>query len=405
MKTPFIALTLFALACANHEGGPSAETTPVVQGSEGKVLIAQARARLDANKDLASMKIDLQAALTTERVAASDAAEAKLLIAKMDLALGAKDQAIESLEAILATQPYRSDTNVAQEASEALRDALRTSDKRRQVEPFSPDAEFAPIALALADYFPVKAGTSQVKIVTFGGRGASASSDATFEIGNAARSKAAAACALCESLKVSTSFSRHGDWAGMFSEREMLEESLVVYYYDLGANKIPSRYDSMLPMPTKEIDAELEKGNGLVAAKQRAGKPPVIVLAAPRPVQLRAVQTAFAEMKTVPQAPVTVKVSAGLMKDEIQAVVRSGTKKFRVCYESLLQANPNASGTFELAFAVDGKGVVNGAKVTTKSEPLRDPTFLGCITKETEGLEFPETHGETTVRYPITVHP
>jgi hypothetical protein len=410
MKTKFLilahALSLFACANANNQNG-APEPAAQNEVNEGKTLIAQARARLDVNKDLAPMKAELERALAAERIATADTQEARLLIAKLDLALGAKEAAADGLEAVIASQGPHSDSKIAREASEALRDAFKVPNRGASVVPVSAEGDFSPVALALADYFPAKSGSMTVKILTFGGRGASAEKDTTFEIGDAARSKAGAACQLCARLSVSTSFSRHGDWTGMLSERAAAEESLVVYYYDLGANKIPERYDASLPMPTKAIDAELAKDSGLIVVKQRPGKPPVILLAAPRTSQLRAVQSAFAEMKTLPDAPVPVKVKTGLMADEIQGVVRSSYKNVKGCYETLLEKTPQAAGKFEMEFAVDGEGHVKNPKISSKDEPLRETTFLACVTKYVESLEFPATRlsGDTTVRYPITVHP
>lgn len=355
------------------------------------------------------MKTELLDAMASERIAAGDVVEAKLLAAKIDIALGAKESAVGVLEDVLVSTGLHSENNkLAEEARAALREALTTVQQRRSVVPGSKDGEYAPIAVALAQAFPVKGNAMTVKLITFGGRSVQREKDsnATFEVGAAARAKASAECPLCTPLGISTHASRHGDWTGMFEERSAIEDALVVYYYDLGSNKVPARYDSALPLPTNEIDAELEKGNGLIAVKQRSGQPPIVLLAAPRNVQLRAVEAKFAEMTALPETPVSVKVSDALTSDEIQSVIRSGFKGFKDCYEALLQRTPQAAGTFEFEFTV-AKGMVKSPRVTSKDASLREEGFLGCVTQELRALEFPKTRKDeaTTVRYPITVRP
>ena len=55
-----------------------------------------------------------------------------------------------------------------------------------------------------------------------------------------------------------------------------------VFYFDLESDRIPTRYEKYLPLDEKTIVSHLENGDGLIAAKERKGAPPAILIAAPR---------------------------------------------------------------------------------------------------------------------------
>src|SRR5262249_11296981 len=153
---------------------------------------------------------------------------------------------------------------------------------------------------------------------------------------------------------------------------------LTTIYFDLGKNRVPSRYDALLPIPSARIVAELEKGSGLVAARERDGAPPILLIAAPRSGQLGEVQTALSRMKQVPVDPVTIKVNPTLQRSEIRAVVQSKRKEHRACYEELLKRSPTAAGQITLRFTVKGDGTVSNVSVENSST-LRDPDFEHCV--------------------------
>jgi hypothetical protein len=188
--------------------------------------------------------------------------------------------------------------------------------------------------------------------------------------------------------------------------RARIGSALVVYYFDLGDGRIPARYDADLPIPSAEIAAHLERGEGLVVARERQGAPPVVVIAAPREAQLAQVEEAFSEMKALPITPTPVTVKQGLGAPEIQAVVRSAFHAYRACYEALLARSPTAAGKAPMRFAVLGDGSTQDVTIDA-SATLHDPTFDACMIAATSALVFPATGegGKTTVTYPIDFAP
>src|SRR5262249_49351781 len=145
----------------------------------------------------------------------------------------------------------------------------------------------------------------------------------TFDISDALREIRAEQCPLCdERIRISERVGRSSSWTSIPRERARLESALVVYYYDLDRDKIPSRYDALLPMPTAQIAAYLQKGEALVAAKERPGAPPVILVAAPRAAQLQDVEAQMATWTKLPlgsDGVKLVKIDAELRRDEIRA--------------------------------------------------------------------------------------
>src|SRR5207249_4621936 len=127
---------------------------------------------------------------------------------------------------------------------------------------------------------------------------------------------------------------------------------------DLGPNRIPARYDALLPIPSAEIVARLERGEGLISIRERPGAPPAILLAAPRESQLDAVEETFAAMTSLPTATTPVALSSALRPEEIRGVVRSARKTYKACYEALLAREPEAKGELVLRFGVEADGAV-----------------------------------------------
>src|SRR5690606_6015043 len=105
------------------------------------------------------------------------------------------------------------------------------------------------------------------------------------------REQAQARCPTCENVpvKIHTSSSREPSWTSIPKYRKRLEAALIVVYVDL-ESLVPARYEDILPMPTGEIAARLQKGDGLIAVRERKGAPPIILLAAPRRSQLSEVE-------------------------------------------------------------------------------------------------------------------
>jgi len=144
-------------------------------------------------------------------------------------------------------------------------------------------------------YTPNEDGAYVASMQMFGARPGVSDRLGTFNIGGAMREIQREKCPLCDdSLNVYKDISRHGSWVDIPAYRAKLGASLNVYYFDLGERKIPARYDELLPMPSAEIIAKLEKGEGVIAARERVGAPSVLLVAAPRAAQLAVVEEEMA---------------------------------------------------------------------------------------------------------------
>jgi len=258
----------------------------------------------------------------------------------------------------------------------------------------------------LAKYFPVdRDGQVEISILTFGFRDEKSEHLGTFAIDRALRDLRSDECPLCDDKRnTHTSSSSLSSWLGIPASRGRLSSSLVVHYFDLESNRVPSRYDAALPIPSAEIVAHLERGEGLLAARERKGAPPIVLIAAPRAAQLASVEETLSNMTSLPAAKVVVPVASKLMSTEIQAVVRAEFKSFRACYEALLAKSPTAGGTISLKFAIRPDGAVEDLKGEGE-DGLRDAPFEQCMLTAANKLRFPATSERTTVTYPIKMSP
>ncbi|XXT21243.1 response regulator [Sorangium sp. So ce429] len=270
-------------------------------------------------------------------------------------------------------------------------------------------SQASPFARALARYFPVPESSPRaitIRVLTFGGSREVSERLRTFAIGPAIRALRQEACPRCDDQVVINHMSSGTDgWVQIAAARPRLGSSLAVFYFDLGNQRIPARYDADLPLPTADIVARLEKGEGLIAARERAGAPPAILIAAPRRAHLPAVEAALAAMTELPAAPVSVPLPGQIEPAEIQAVVRGSFGRYRVCYEELLAGSPAAAGSVPLTFAILGDGAVADAAVDTARSTLRDATLERCMVAATSALRFPGIGQKTKVVYPIELSP
>lgn len=265
----------------------------------------------------------------------------------------------------------------------------------------------APAAYALSKYFAPAGAEATIEIAEY-----SPYSDdpaGAFNIGAAIREDAEKRCGLCDDMKmaISTHFSRQSDWSSIPRERDRLERALVV----MGVTSdtlVPARYEKWLAVPTAAIRAAFERGEALVAVKERAGAPPLVTIAAPRAAQLGTALEKFAAMSTLPTAaPVAFKVPSALTKDEIRSTIRLRFGALKGCYESLLSRKPDAAGQLDVSMAV-----ANTGKADTKvglGSALEEPTYRACVEHALADMQFPaisnDPHDRTTVKYPIVVAP
>ena len=157
-------------------------------------------------------------------------------------------------------------------------------------------------------------------------------------------------------------------------------------------------------MPSAEIAATLEQGEGLIAVKKREGGKPSIVLAAPRAGQLALVEDAFSKMAELPETPVKIALPDGLMPEEIQARVRASFGEVRACYESLLERDKTAEGKILLEFVIAADGKVERA-VFGDDTTIKDAKLESCVLASVRKFEFPAVGKATTVKYPVVMTP
>ena len=361
-------------------------------------------------RDVPAARAALEEVVRDPTTAPEQRDQARLALSRALEAQGDKEGAIATVEALLASHELGTRFPQEEAAAARLRKLVTGSEGKARTRP--EDTRGAPpMARALAKYFPVPRDAKkeiEVELLMIGGDEAASDRIGTFAIDRALRQERRDACPLCDdNLSIGRHSSRHGSWVALPQARSRLGRALVVYYFDLGDGRVPARYDADLPIPSAEIAAHLERGEGLVVARERPGAPPVIVIAAPREAQLVQVEEAFSEMKALPLTPTTVTVKPGLSAGEIQTVVRSAFQSYRACYEALLSRSPGAGGKAPMKFAVLGDGSVQGVEIDAATATLRDPTFDACMIAATSALTFPATGegGKMTVTYPIDFAP
>jgi hypothetical protein len=404
MKTIALASILFVACSAPSTNDPQPAPTapPVISATQ--LAVEQAIRDIDVNKSLPAAREKLEAALKDASLPANTRDEATLALARALDALNEKEQGIKLMEDLLKKHVDDHPWAHEEQADEILQKLVtgKVSHAPREDEPIT----IAPIARALTSYFPVKDGKVFVRTYAFGGNRSVTDRLGTFAITDAIREMRKEACPLCDDkLSAHTSSSRSDSWTRIPAEGSRVDDALVVVYFDLVARRIPARYDALLPMPSADIVARLEKGEGLIAVKTRDAAPPVILLAAPRDALLGDVEEAFAQMKALPTAPVTVSVSPRLRPREIQHTIRGARASFKTCADALLGKTPDAAGKIVLKLKVHADGTTSDVHVEPSATKLDDASFVQCVEKAVATLSFPKGGSDTNVTYPIAISP
>lgn len=389
---------------AHDETSSAASKSPVEDRIEGVVRDIETGQRLDEARTTLDQILADPAATSDERD------DARLALSRLHEVSGDKEAAVRVVEELLSSHPVSSRFAARSLAEKRLRFLLTGTDQEGPSYP--PQTTVAPVAKALADHFVAgENGTTRIQVLIFGPPSQDEKPLGTFNIAGALREQKREACPLCnDSVSVSTSRSRTSSWVSIPAaaadsrEEPSISDSLTVFYYDLESNRVPSRYDSHLPLPSDEIAAQLDRGDGLIAVKTRVGAPPVILLAAPRRAMLPEVEEALAKMTTLPTSPTPVSLSRGLRPNEIQAVVRDAHPELRACYETYLAAAPEARGKVVMSFGIEPDGSAVDARATEAST-LQAPSLHTCFAAEFLRMEFPATGQSTTVKYPISLSP
>jgi len=404
----FVSISLLALSsafgpgCASEGAGDGEAPLIAAPTTEAPFALRVERAArsLDRGEDPKEARAELEAALADPRATATERDEATLVLSRALEASGEKDEAIVVIEKLLAAHAEDREWAASAEVEKRLRKLVTGEEKAPSRRLTSAPRPASPFARELAKFFePDAAGRYHVRVLAFGGdRGDASERLGTFDVGGALRSEKEKSCPSCE-VNVDNQTHRESTWLGLVRRRAELPSSLVVIYYDLEGGRIPARYDADLPLPTAEIEARLAKGKGLVAARERPGAPPVILIAAPRFAQLDNVETNLAGMSELPLDAVSVDVPESLEAEEIQSVVRASFRDFRACYEAVLATNPSAAGRISLDFTVEPSGQTSKVKATADSASIA--SMETCMLDAGKKLVFPAATKETTVVYPV----
>jgi hypothetical protein len=412
----WMTCTLVLAACASErDAGHNAERAPLTTASSGATSLSTEAARLETAIRQVDLGTDLETAYATlselsksGELSPVQHTDAVLAFSRVAERLGHTEQAVLAIEALIAESPRTNGSPRQREVHTRLAELLLGKDPTTQRRSRRPAAQpIARITPALAALLPPapNAGTREVNVVGFNGDSDESARLGTFNLDEALRREREQQCPLCDGANVHSTRSFSGSWTSIPAEREAIDHSLTVFYYDREAGQIPARYEHLLPLPVADIEKRLESGDGFYAVQRRAGRPPVVLLAAPRYAQLPLVEEAFGKLDAVPEGPEVVKLAPALLPREIQSVVRASFSSMRKCSEEFMSRDPKA-GKFVFAFKVASDGTPSDIRIDPTST-LSDARLGACMLRVAEEWRFPATraHGPTTVKYPIELSP
>jgi hypothetical protein len=394
-----LALALVSLsACAAPTAGPTDKAAPSpAPVSASSLAVEQAVRDLDVGHDAAAARKKLEDALLDTTLPDATRDVANLALARALDRTGDKEKAIETVEALLAKHANEHPWALEEQTDDLLQTLVNGKVTKAKRDDSGPSA--TPIAKAIAPYFPARDGKVIISEYLVGGT--SGERLETFDIARALREKKRESCALCDDTLNAHSHVSQSSWTSIPANRSKYDEALVVYYYDLESNRIPARYDELLPMKTVDVDARLAKGEGVIVVKKRESAPPMILMAAPRTAQLAEVEQTLSALKELPTAPVTVIVSPGLRPNEIKGVFRAARPSFRACAQAMFTRTPGVSGTITMKLKVTPEGTVTA--LSSDAPAAFDATFTRCMEKVTQELAFPASGAEVSVTYPLVI--
>lgn len=394
--------------CANETTAdvtaPAAEQA--AEASEAALGVERAERMLDRGQDAAAAKALLLDALAKEDLTPEERRQAVLALSRSHERLGDKEQAIAIIESELAANADNRDWP-GEAFGERLRELLTDWPDAPRIKPQRDGDPVAPFAHVVARYFPPAADGKvwSVRLMA-GGRDGASNELGTFNIGGAVRQQQEKDCPLCEKdVNIHESVGR-SDWLMIPSRRSEFERVLAVFYFDLAENRIPARYEQLLPMKVADIVKELEMGKSFVVAKERPGAPPSILIAAPRAALLADVEAKLASLDELPTNKIYADVDIKLRKEEIQGTMRAQYfPDVRRCYEARVKEAPTAQGTVKVHYTVDADGAIKDARLESPDEASLGSATLDCISRALGKVRFPATGSTTTVTYPVTMTP
>jgi tetratricopeptide (TPR) repeat protein len=399
------ALALLLAACAQGDTDTletTAETVATEQVSQAALAIEQAQRLLDRGRDAERAKSLLNEALAEQDITVDERNDALLALSHAYERLGDKEAAITVIEKEMAARTAEHDHSGSHRGfARRLRELLTGSPTNKGLEPHK-KSEAPPFARMLGKFFPAgDDGRVNTTFIIVGGDSAVSNAIGTFEVGKGLRASREESCPLCDNdLDIHISRSQ-SDWTSLAAVGSTLDEAMVIFYVDLGRNRIPARYERHLPMKVADIERELEQGKSFILGQERDGAPPVLLIAAPRTALLADVEAELAQMDQLPTEATYVDVPLRLRREEIQGIVRSAVfPSARTCYESLLEHAPQAEGSVRMSIKVAEDGSVMSSELSSK-ELGDDATFMSCMADAVDEMTFPSSGSKLTVTYPI----
>lgn len=407
IRTTILSLTAAGLlaACAQPDSGVSHEAdqpTADVAVSGAALRIEKAERILDRGGDATEAQGLLDETLVDPQLSDEERVAAVVAQSRAHEALGDREEAIAIVERELAS--HEGERRYPVDRLRKRLESLLIDEADRPAYVVKGMKPTPPFARMLGSYFPrAEDGAVHIDVYTIGGDHSVHEEVGTFNVGDGLRAQLEAECPLCD-VDLNVHSSVHGsDWVMIPRSRKHFDQAMVVLFYDLERNRIPSRYGSLLPMPQAELDQALADGKSLVVAKARNGAPPILLFAAPRAAMLADLERQVAQLDALPTEPHFVEIDNHMRPDEIQAIVREAwLPNLRPCYESLRAGSPEAEGRVVTELVVAGDGTLTRANATTEDASLDVGSFLGCVESTAAKLAFPAIGEETTIRYPLT---
>lgn len=368
------------------------------------LVIERAERMLDRGESAADARAMLVELLADPELTADERASATLALSRANEALGDHEAAIVVLEKEMARHSDDPSWS-SKEFRERLRELVTGSPERQGIEPRK-KIEAPPFARFLARYFPPSDdGAVTTTRFVIGGDGETSSEIGTFDVGAGIRAQREQDCPLCTDDIDVHSHRSGSDWLMIPMAEANFGDAMLVFYFDLGKNRIPARYERHLPMKVAEIERHLEAGKSFVMGAEREGAPPVVLIAAPRTALLEDVERHLAQLDRLPTEAAFVEVEQRLRSGEIQGVMRDEYfAAVRACYQTYLEHDPKASGAIAVRFEISARGQVQDVVVEKTAGGL-DDTFLGCAHDKLVEVRFPATNNSVKVSYPIVFEP
>ncbi len=403
------ALTLALGACSNGTaptstgaGSGNGAGTTTESAAAPKNAVDEAIADAETGRDPAAARAKLESLLADATLEKKDHGRVALALSRL-VEPSDKERAVALTEDAVAAGNS--------DAEDRLFTLLTGTEPPNKYARRGPIGEVTPAARAFAKYWPAATPEREVEIEMdlFGGTDGGGGPRGAFDVASALREAAVAECGLCETVKTSihTHSSRESNWTSIPRYESHLDRALVVVYAD-AATIPPARYQKWVAAPIADVQAAIQRGEGMFAIKDRPGAPPLVLIAAPRLSQFGTVEEKLAQTNPFPAGPVKVALPDHLLPSEIQEAVRMRFGAYRKCYETLVAKRPGASGKIDLAFTIGNDGTPRDVAVDLSSG-LQDAELASCAKGATEHIRFPawsnDPKATTTVKYPIVVTP